>query len=170
MRARQDDAVEAAALIALRFLQTSQAEFRLVTSRASSHLHHTRYRSRQVFAGRGYLQEFPGLAPGKRVYGPLRLLDVKPPCSNLAGTSCSGHFSLFYYDYYSGVSSCRPVTVGSRQGRGSIVGCAQFEAAGRRPRRTSGSGEIPSGSARGTTSRDGGSIRRRQPIPRRGRR
>jgi hypothetical protein len=29
---------------------------------------------------------FPGLVPGKRVCGPLRLPDVKPPCSNLAGT------------------------------------------------------------------------------------
>src|SRR5690242_2751371 len=31
-------------------------------------------------------RRFPGLVPGKRVYGPLRLPDVKPPCSNLAGT------------------------------------------------------------------------------------
>src|SRR5262245_32374564 len=38
--------------------------------------------------------EFPGLAPGKRVFGPLRLLDVKPPCSNLAGPSGTGQFSF----------------------------------------------------------------------------
>src|SRR5262249_31728309 len=42
--------------------------------------------SLQISGGRGAPKEFPGLAPGKRVYGPLRLLDVKPPCSNLAGT------------------------------------------------------------------------------------
>src|SRR5262249_61744951 len=41
--------------------------------------------SLQISGGRGAPKEFPGLAPGKRVYGPLRLLDVKPPCSNLAG-------------------------------------------------------------------------------------
>src|SRR5271169_1965070 len=32
-------------------------------------------------------RRFPGLVPGKRVCGPSRLPDVKPPCSNLAGTS-----------------------------------------------------------------------------------
>src|SRR5437764_1130867 len=48
--------------------------------------------SLQVSGGRGAPNQFPGLAPGKRVYGPLRLLDVKPPCSNLAGPSGSGQF------------------------------------------------------------------------------
>src|SRR4051794_20193752 len=41
-----------------------------------------------------YRGRFPGLVPGKRVCGPLRLPDVKPPCSNLAGAIGSGHFSL----------------------------------------------------------------------------
>jgi hypothetical protein len=35
---------------------------------------------------------FPGLAPGKRVCGPSRLPDVKPPCSNLAGTLVPASF------------------------------------------------------------------------------
>src|SRR5215471_10639734 len=39
------------------------------------------FRARDV-----YRDGFPGLVPGKRVRGPLRLPDVKPPCSNLAGT------------------------------------------------------------------------------------
>src|SRR5204863_4654929 len=37
---------------------------------------------------------FPGLVPGKRVCGPLRLPDVKPPCSNLAGTLVPAIFSF----------------------------------------------------------------------------
>src|ERR1700739_3114979 len=40
----------------------------------------------------GYRGRFPGLVPGKRVCGPLRLPDVKPPCSNLAGTSVPANF------------------------------------------------------------------------------
>src|SRR5438067_4935546 len=50
--------------------------------------------SLQVSGGRGAPNQFPGLAPGKRVYGPLRLLDVKPPCSNLADALCFGQFLL----------------------------------------------------------------------------
>ena len=50
--------------------------------------------SLQISGVRGTPIEFPGLAPGKRVYGPLRLLDVKPPCSNLAEALCFGHFLL----------------------------------------------------------------------------
>src|SRR5947207_12776281 len=48
--------------------------------------------SLQVSGGWGAPNQFPGLAPGKRVYGPLRLLDVKPPCSNLAEALCFGQF------------------------------------------------------------------------------
>jgi hypothetical protein len=41
-------------------------------------------------------QWFPGLVPGKRVCGPLRLPDVKPPCSNLAGTLVPAIFFLLF--------------------------------------------------------------------------
>ena len=80
------------ALIALRFLQTSQDEFRLVIVRSNRHISGTRSVDRRKFSGSIVPNEFPGLVPGKRVFGSLRLLDVKPPCSNLAGTSVPANF------------------------------------------------------------------------------
>jgi len=77
---------------ALRFLQTSQNEFPLVMIGVNADISVTRYLIATDFRGRETSIEFPGLAPGKRVYGPLRLLDVKPPCSNLAGTSVPANF------------------------------------------------------------------------------
>ena len=47
--------------------------------------------SPRVFRARLPGEGFPRLVLGKRVFGSLRLPDVKPPCSNLAGL-CSGHF------------------------------------------------------------------------------
>src|SRR6516164_5919593 len=70
---------------ALQFLQTSQKKFRLVTVLKLPHVQ-TCVVTHTVFVGIGCRCEFPGLAPGKRVCGPSRLPDVKPPCSNLAGT------------------------------------------------------------------------------------
>ena len=80
-------------LIALLFLQTRQDEFWLVSPPLKAHLPGARQLPPRIFAV-GSRKEFPGLVLGKRVFGSLRLLDVKPPCSNLAGTSCSGHSSF----------------------------------------------------------------------------
>jgi hypothetical protein len=77
---------------ALRFLQTSQNQFPLVKIGVKADISATRYCIAADFRGLNTSIEFPGLAPGKRVYGPLRLLDVKPPCSNLAGTSVPANF------------------------------------------------------------------------------
>jgi hypothetical protein len=77
---------------ALRFLQTSQNEFPLVIIGVNADISATRYLIAASYRGRETSIEFPGLAPGKRVYGSLRLLDVKPPCSNLAGALVPANF------------------------------------------------------------------------------
>src|SRR6516225_11466311 len=48
--------------------------------------------ARLVSVGAWCRCRFPGLVPGKRVCGPSRLPDVKPPCSNLAGTLVPANF------------------------------------------------------------------------------
>jgi hypothetical protein len=80
--------------IALRFLQTSQNEIPLVMSRANRDILARTILDRGEFSGAAAPNEFPGLAPGKRVFGSLRLLDVKPPCSNLAGSF--GYRPIFF--------------------------------------------------------------------------
>src|SRR5262249_43825698 len=49
----------------------------------------------RVFVGTQCRCKFSGLVPGKRVCGPSRLPDVKPPCSNLAGTLFPAIFLCF---------------------------------------------------------------------------
>ena len=70
----------------LRFLQTSQNKFPVVEPRRIVHLRTRDGTSHEVFGGFPPIR-VPGICPGKRVFGPLRLPDVKPPCSNLAPAS-----------------------------------------------------------------------------------
>jgi hypothetical protein len=101
------------------------------------------------FRGCEVPNKFPGLAPGKRVYGSLRLLDVKPPCSNLAGAfgyrpiSCAelppgtGHVS--FHEIFSAARSicgsrvmslffagiARLAGGGGRYGPGAVEDCSE---------------------------------------------
>src|SRR5579883_1736772 len=78
----------------LRFLQRRIPLLALAHSRAPQHLSARDCGSQRFHRASCVVSSFRAPKPGKRVFGPLRLPDVKPPCSTWPRLNCRGHFSF----------------------------------------------------------------------------